>query len=128
VELRATNELRGSSAGGQPADFAIGQPDLTTNETGHEASQLANPTDVTTAGDHLFVVDTGNNRVLVFSPIPTSSGASASLVLGQPNFDTISTGTTQETFTFPYGLAVGGNKLYVADTGNSRILRFDLKL
>jgi hypothetical protein len=28
----------------------------------------------------------------------------------------------------PSSLAVGGSKLYVTDTGNHRVLRFDLKL
>lgn len=113
---------------GQPADFAIGQPDLTTNGDERGASQLAYPWDVTTVGDHLFIADSGNNRILVFSPISTASGASASLVLGQQNFETTSMGTTQETFTRPVSLAVGGNKLYVSDMENSRVLRFDLKL
>jgi hypothetical protein len=113
---------------GQPADFTIGQPDLIANGNGHGASQFTYPFDVATIGDHLLVTDTGNNRVLVFSPIPTSSSASASFVLGQPNFETVSMGTTQATLTRPFGLAVSGNKLYVADYGNNRILRFDLKL
>ena len=116
------------TASGQPADFAIGQPDLTTKGGGHGASQLASPGDVTTVGDHLFISDKFNNRVLVFSPIPTASGASASRVLGQPNFETTSTGTTQETLNGPSGLVVGGNKLYVTDTLNHRVLRFDLRL
>jgi hypothetical protein len=113
---------------GQPADFAIGQPDLAKNGDGRGASQLAYPRDVTTVGDHLLVADSGNHRVLVFSPIPTASGASASFVLGQPNFEMTSMGTTQQTFNTPVSLAVGGNKLYVTDQKNSRVLRFDLKL
>lgn len=114
---------------GQPADFVIGQPDLTSNGEGHGASQLWHPSGVTTAGDHLFVADTWNSRVLVFSPIPNASGTSASRVLGRPNFDTNSGGgTAQDTLGGPSSLAVGGNKLYVTDTGNHRVLRFDLKL
>lgn len=113
---------------GQPADFVIGQQDLTSNGEGHGASQLAIPMDVTAVDDHLLVVDGNNQRVLVFSPIPTASGASASRVLGQPSFETTSIGTTQETLNEPSGLAVSGNKLYVTDTWNNRVLRFDLKL
>jgi hypothetical protein len=113
---------------GQPADFVIGQPDLTSNGEGHGASQLRHPSGVTTVGDHLFVADTWNSRVLEFSPIPTASGASASRVLGRPNFDTNSAGTAQDTLAGPSSLAVGGSKLYVTDTGNHRVLRFDLKL
>jgi NHL repeat len=113
---------------GQPADLVIGQPDLTSNRSGPGASQLKQPEGMTTVGDHLFVADAANNRVLVYSPIPTASGAPASFVLGQPNFDVTSAGTTQETLRSPAGLAVDGNKLYVADHENNRVLRFDLKL
>jgi hypothetical protein len=116
------------TSNGQPADFAIGQPDLTSNGPGQGASQLGRPEGITTAGDHLIVADLDNNRVLVFSPIPTASGMPASLVLGQPSFETTSAGATQETLNGPWSLAVGGNKLYVVDLANHRILRFDLKL
>ena len=113
---------------GQPADLAIGQPDLNSNGIGRGTSRLAFPTGITTTGDHLFVADSLHNRVLVFSPIPTSSGAAASFVLGQSNFETTSAGTTQETLRQPMGMAVGGDKLYVTDAGNHRVLRFALKL
>ena len=53
------------------------------------------PWGMITVGQNLFVSDTGRHRVLVFSPTPDASGASASFVLGQPNFDTITAGTTQ---------------------------------
>jgi hypothetical protein len=113
---------------GQPADFAIGQSDLTTNGAGPGASQLGYPSGITTVGDHLFVADSGNHRVLVFSPIPTASGAAASRVLGQPNFDTNSAGTAQDALNAPGSRAVGGTKLSVSDLLNHRVLRFDLKL
>src|SRR5690606_37171143 len=111
----------------QPADFVIGQPDLTSNRTGHGASRFRRPTDVTAVGDHLFVADPGNHRVLVFSPIPNDSGASAASVLGHPNFNTTQEGATQETFNEPFSLVASGNKLYVADRMNHRVLRFDLR-
>jgi hypothetical protein len=116
------------TANGQPADFAIGQPDLTSDGEGHGPSQLSLPRSVTTIGDHLFVADMGNNRVLVFSPIPVASGAAASLVLGQATFDTTSAGAAPDKLSGPAGLAVGGNKLYVTDFYNNRVLRFDLRL
>jgi DNA-binding beta-propeller fold protein YncE len=113
---------------GQPADFAIGQPDLISDGTGQGASQLARPAGITTVGDHLFVADSENDRVLVYSPIPESSGASASFVIGQPNFETNYSGGPREIFSRPWSVAVGGNKLYVADFLNNRVLRFDLRL
>lgn len=116
------------TASGQPADFAIGQPDLISDGTGQSASQLAGPAGIATVGDHLFVADSENHRILVFSPIPESSGASASFVIGQPSFETNHSGGSQETFFRPWGVAVGGNKLYVADFLNNRVLRFNLRL
>jgi hypothetical protein len=116
------------TASGQPADFAIGQPNLTSDGRGYGASELNEPSDATTAGDHLFVADSRNNRVLVFSPIPTDSGASASFVLGQQSFETNTSGTTQETFYRPWGLAAAGSELYVTDSINNRVLRFHLRL
>ena len=113
---------------GQAADFVIGQPDMTSQVNGLGPSRLVTPWDVTTAGDHLFMADYDNLRVLEFSPIPTESGASAVSVLGKPNFETNSYGASSQTnFNSPLRLVVGGNKLYVAASGN-RVLRFDLKL
>jgi DNA-binding beta-propeller fold protein YncE len=113
---------------GQPADLAIGQPDLTSDGIGHGGSQLWLPMGVAVAGDHLFVADHNNYRVLVFSPIPTASGVHASFVLGQLDFETTNQVATQETLAGPSGLAVDGNKLYVADIRHNRVLRFALRL
>jgi hypothetical protein len=113
---------------GQPADFAIGQPNLTSNEVGQGASQLRGASGVTTVGDHLFVSDPGNHRILVFSPLPNASGAPAYAVLGQPSFETSGAGTTRATLRSPGALAADGNKLYVTDGLNNRVLRFGLRL
>lgn len=113
---------------GQPADFVIGQSNLTGDGPPPGPAQQMVPYGVIMVGQNLFVSDIGRHRVLVFSPIPDASGASASFVLGQPGFDTTTPGTTQETLRNPYYFAAGGNKLYVSDAFNHRVLRFDLKL
>jgi hypothetical protein len=113
---------------GQAADFVIGQPDLTSDRIGLGATRLAHPTSVTSAGDHLFIVDSQNYRVQVYSPIPTASGASASFVLGQPTLDLSSPVVGQETMVGPTGVTVSGNKLYVTDFLANRVLRFELRL
>jgi len=50
----------------------------------------------------------------------------ATLVLGQPDFTTNATGTTQTTFMLPYSVSVdpATGKVFVADVVNNRVLRF----
>jgi hypothetical protein len=55
---------------------------------------------VYTDGNKLFVADILNQRVLIFNSIPTSNGASADVVVGQPNFTSNSSGTTANTLNF----------------------------
>lgn len=92
------------------------------------------------ASNQLFVADGGDGRVMIFSPIPTTNGAAAVAVLGQPNFETdvnssasASVASTQidntsavDLFPVPTALAYDpiGQNLYVADPTNNRILIF----
>ena len=78
----------------------------------------------------LYIADIGNNRVLAYkNPAGISAGKVADLVIGQQ--DMVSTlaagpGTALSTgFNAPTGVAVDSKgNLYVADSGNNRILRF----
>jgi uncharacterized protein (TIGR03437 family) len=82
----------------------------------------------------LYVSDTFNNRVLAWkNAAGFTNGQKADLVIGQyqPSgldfFHTqpLGPGTTfQAGLNLPSGLAVSGGDLYVADTGNNRVLRF----
>jgi len=81
------------------------------------------PTAVATDGTRLVVADTNNNRVLIWNTIPTTTGQNADLVLGQTSFTSIGTpSTTQSTMKAPEGVWIQGNRLFVADTDNNRIL------
>ena len=75
----------------------------------------------------LWVADSDNNRVLMFaaaSAIGTNS--SASHVYGQPDFTTASVAVSATKMNFPRGVWVDANdRLWVADSNNNRILRFD---
>lgn len=75
----------------------------------------------------VFVAEYGNNRVLRFAALVTlENGAPAEAVLGQPDFTTTTGTTTQSGMLRPYGLAVdSAGRLWVADGGNNRVLRFD---
>lgn len=75
---------------------------------------------------NVWVADTGNNRVLKFNKPTMAAGETADLVLGQPDFTSNMSTCTQTGMRAPLGVAVDvvGN-VWVADTGNSRILKFN---
>jgi hypothetical protein len=80
------------------------------------------------AGDisTIYVADRGNNRVLRFVDAASKeNGADADGVLGQSNFSTSASSTTPDGVSSPRGVALDGDVLYVADTSNARVLRFD---
>lgn len=75
------------------ADVVLGEPDFSTyvqtdvNQQSDVAtpSNMLNPVSVTSDGQHLFVTDLGQNRVLIWNSIPTANAAPADVVVGQPN-------------------------------------------
>ena len=73
----------------------------------------------------LYVADTQNNRVLVYTGT-ISTGMNATIVLGQTDFSTNTNnagGLGASSLSVPAGVAVDGSgNLYVADTGNHRVL------
>ena len=72
---------------GTPASFVLGQSDFTGLTANIGASGLNTPWGIITqAGATPWVGDSSNSRTLQFTP-PISSGMNASLVLGQPDFD-----------------------------------------
>ncbi len=74
---------------GQAADVVIGQTDFTSNTGGTSTTKLSVPQDVTVSSDgKLLVTDYNNSRVLIYNSIPTSNGAAADVVIGQPDFTT----------------------------------------
>ncbi|HYL58731.1 MAG TPA: choice-of-anchor D domain-containing protein [Candidatus Acidoferrales bacterium] len=134
---------------GDPADIAIGQPDLNSTEcndgtalgdvAGVGADSLCGPKDVgVDALGHLYIADAANNRVLEYNdPFGAGqpAGISANRVFGQNgsfttgacNFGnaTISSASLCD----PEAVAsdAAGN-LFVADQGNNRVLEFNLPL
>ena len=53
-----------------------------------KAKSMRGPQGVWIQNGRLYVADTQNNRVLIYNQIPTANGASADVVLGQPDFTT----------------------------------------
>lgn len=115
------------------ASLVLGQPDFTTYFTSYGATVTQNAmygpdgVAVDPITGKVFVADTLDNRVLRFgSVVSLTNGANAEGVLGQPNFTTGVTATTQSGMWHPNGVHVdAGGRLWVADVGNSRVLRFD---
>jgi uncharacterized protein (TIGR03437 family) len=112
------------------ATLVLGQPDFTTATLSFVASSatLRLPTAVASDGVHLVVGDTDHNRVLIWNRIPTTNNQPADVVVGQPNFKTVSIpGNTPNAKSMrgPQGVWIQNGRLYVADTGNNRVLIYN---
>jgi sugar lactone lactonase YvrE len=117
----------------QEAALVLGQPGFITNANTTTQTGMSAPyglaVDPTT--HKVFVADTSNHRVLRFaSVISLNNGAAAEGVLGQSNFTSGFSnrgGTTEaNTLSSPSGVFVDSSgRLWVADSGNHRVLRFD---
>lgn len=109
------------------ADLVLGQIDFTTatiNRGGLSASSMRGPSCLTfDAQGRLYVCDTGNARVLVFSP-PFSTGQTATAVIGQANFTsvTIPPSPTSNSLRQPTGVAVDIDRVYVTSPADQRVL------
>ena len=112
---------------GLSANLALGQPDLVSHVNRVTADGLTCPGDlrIDLAG-RVFIVDYGSNRILIWNKVPSTSGAAADVVIGQDSFLANQVGTTASAFDLPWGLEIYGNQLWLADYGNSRVLRFSI--
>ena len=120
-------------ASGQNADVVIGKPNFTTStpatptasNLGAAAGAFVDP-----VSGKLFVSDPANNRVLRFSSAAAAASASAAeAVFGQPDFTTGTANTggrSSTSLSNPTGIFVDSTgALWVADSNNNRVLRFD---
>jgi hypothetical protein len=74
---------------------------------------------------NLWVADTANSRVLRFPKQGSLIAKDADIVLGQSDFTTATPGSGLNQLKYPAALAFDSTgKLYVADTGNNRVLVF----
>ncbi len=130
-----------------PADYEVGQPDMSSSAANNTSKVCASngtvsATDSTLTyparcektlsfprfalsdGKRLYIADGGNDRVLIYSTIPSGNAVPADFVLGQPDFLTYTPGDNADQIQTPTSLAWDGANLYVADTFNRRILVF----
>ncbi|NJL63224.1 MAG: hypothetical protein HC903_17100 [Methylacidiphilales bacterium] len=115
----------------QPADWVIGQVDFF-----HEGQNAKNspgkttlnvPTGICGCGEGLVVADAWNHRVLIWNKVPQGSNIPADIVLGQANFHENQPNRGKQiaaanTLNWCYGVFYHQGKLFVADTGNRRVL------
>ncbi|MEN9938161.1 MAG: hypothetical protein RLZZ387_4740 [Chloroflexota bacterium] len=126
---------QGAFMNGQSASLVLGQPDFTTGAatTGRcSAYTIINPSGIavdSTTGK-VFVVDSGNHRVLRFASVASLAlGAAAEAVFGQHSFSADSPNTgglSASSMYFPTRVAIdSAGRLWVCDSVNNRVLRFD---
>ena len=111
---------------GAPADVVLGQPNFEGSRAlPTAANTLSSPMSATTDGQRLIISDLGNNRILIYDRIPTQSGASANVVVGQQDFTSNGAGNTPTSTNFPRFAYGDGQRLLVVDSGNNRILIYN---
>ena len=118
----------------QPPDVVLGQPAFDTNVAdynGSSALSMTLPQSVVVIGGKLIVADSGNNRLLIWNSIPTSSYRPADVVWGQLN-STTATPNQGRGATNPLArgvntpmVAAAGSRLVVTDSVNNRVLVFN---
>ncbi|MGH9784693.1 MAG: hypothetical protein ACRD88_10945, partial [Terriglobia bacterium] len=109
---------------GATADVVVGQPDFTSRGAGNTATSLNFPRYAYSDGQRLLVVDSGNNRILIYNQIPASNGAAADVVLGQADFVGLLESCAASYFAVPYAAFHEGNRFFVSDSFNRRIMVF----
>jgi hypothetical protein len=137
---------------GQAADYVLGEPNFTTAPSSQTvvitpaANLMFYPISVSSDGTRLFVTDLGNNRVLIWNSIPTTTQQAADLEIGQPDmvsyfpnntavlctsFGMDTSGNLQypptcaRTLDTPRFALSDGTRLFIADGGNDRILVYN---
>lgn len=116
---------------GQSAAFVIGQSIFTTQVSGSTQAAFNGATGVSydESNKLLFTTDYSNNRVIVTDlSAGITNGINAVKVLGQSNFtNNSSVSATNSSMSIPYATVYDSvhKRLFVADSGNNRVLVYD---
>lgn len=117
-----------SKGNGGDADRVLGQAGFVTSASGTGATVLFNPWGVCTdRGGRLWVVDSGNHRILRFDNVATiGNGGAASAVLGQTDFVSfVALPISAASLNSPcYAAAAPDGTLWVGDYSHERFLGF----
>lgn len=117
-------------------NLVLGQSETAaTGRNGGEAvsaSTLQYPSGLWSDGQRLIVADAWNHRVLIWHQWPQTHGQAADVVIGQPDFvhnqpnvTGIGAAPNAQSLYWPYGVCSDGDSLWIADTGNRRVLFFE---
>jgi uncharacterized protein (TIGR03437 family) len=144
--IPTTNDAAADVVLGQSSFNVVPQVDIARSQVNPQANTLLNPVSVSSDGQRLLVSDLGHNRVLIWNSIPTSNGAPADIVVGQPDMTSAvpnntsrlcaATGETSDgkpiypgrcgaSISFPRFALSDGTRLFIADGGNDRVLVFN---
>ncbi len=117
-----------------PADWVIGQPDFLhegRNAKGSPGPATLNvPTGIAACGEGLAVADAWNHRILIWHKLPQNHNVPADLVLGQGDFSGMQANRGADapgvdSLFWCYGIHWDGARLWVADSGNRRVLMWN---
>jgi hypothetical protein len=116
-----------------PADIVLGQPDFVTEGPAARGRGPENgmhlPTGVLVAGGKLLVADAWHHRILVWNEVPAESDTPPDYAIGQANLSAIDINRGSQPslagMNWPYGIGWMDGRLYVADTGNRRMLAWN---
>jgi sugar lactone lactonase YvrE len=129
-------------SGDTVADMVFGQPTLSSfgcnlGSNSVSASSLCSPEGVAVDGnDNVYIGDTLNNRVLEYNTPLANGNAVADVVFGQSNFTSnhcnasaAAANPAANLLCAPQGVAADtADNLYIADTGNRRVLEYNTPL
>jgi NHL repeat len=115
---------------GCDADVVLGQMSFTAEGPRAAGAGAANglhlPTGVLVHDGMLLVADAWHHRVLVWSEIPTSNSTPPTFAIGQPDLESTLPNAggaiAGNALYWPYGIQIVNGWLWIADTGNRRVL------
>ena len=113
-----------------PADVVLGQPNFESEGPAARGRGPENgvhlPTGVIVVGDKLVVGDAWHHRVLVWNEVPRATDTPPDYAIGQADLSEVEPNRgmapSLSGMYWPYSIAWIDHRLYVADTGNRRIL------
>ena len=120
---------------GQACDFVLGQPDRAASDHNRgeydpSAASMNMPYGMCAASGQVVVADTANSRLLGFPSTAFATGELATRLAGQPSFESRGDNRwkppSRDSLSWPYGISACGSTLVVADSGNNRVLLWDL--